>query len=113
MKNIGERILILQEEVKFEDEKQEVLYNEYRKLFEHRLKDLIRKLTQNEHNELIHLEQKKMKEESEVLISGSDKLSWKTAEETEQNLKSLLEKLKKVNRIVERMIEIFESVAQR
>jgi hypothetical protein len=113
MKNIGERIVILQEEVKFEGEKQEVLYIKYREFFEPRLKDLISRLTQNEHNELIQLEEKKMKEESEVFISSPEKLSWKSTEETEKNLKSLLDKLKRGNRIVERMIEILESAAQR
>ena len=113
MKNISKRILILKEEIKFEDEKQEVLYSENWKLFGPWPKDKIEKLKEGECRELYRLKEKKMKEELEVSVLGPDYLSWNTAEETEKNLKALLEKLKRGNSIVERIVELWKFAAER
>ncbi len=104
----GERIALLQEELKFEDERQEVLYAEFRRLCDLCPNDLDKIISSDERQELIALNKARERGESEALARRPEFLTWKSAEETESNLGALLCDLRRTNRIVERIIEILK-----
>jgi hypothetical protein len=104
--NIGERIALLQEELKFEDEKQEVLYSELHRLCNPWPGDLENDLTSEEKQKLLSLNKERQRKESEALARRPEFSTWNSAEETESNLRPLLIHLRKTNDIVGRMIEI-------
>ena len=106
--NIGERIALLQEELKFEDERQDVLYPEFQRLCDPWPDDLEKILTFEERQELLSLNEARQREESEALVRRPEFLTWNSAEETESNLHALLQNLRKTNDIVGRMIEIID-----
>jgi hypothetical protein len=93
-------IRALMELVKYEDEKQELLYVLHKKLFEPWPEDIINKLTSAEYQELCNLNNEKTREEQDALLYNPSCVSWDTAQETKQNLGGLLDKLRKVNLIV-------------
>jgi len=106
--NIGEAIALLQEELKFEDARQEVQYAESQRLCDPWPEDLEKILSSDERQELITLTKARIKEESEALARRPEFLTWKSAEETESNLGALLHSLREANAIVERTIEIMK-----
>jgi predicted nuclease with TOPRIM domain len=106
--NIGERIALLQEELKFEDEKQEVLYSELHRLCDPWPEGLEKNLTFEEKKELLNLNKERQKGESEALARRPEFLTWNSAEETQSNLRAVLNDLRKANDIVERIIEIIK-----
>ena len=104
--NIGERIALLQEELKFEDERQDVLYPEFLRFYDPWPDELEKNLTSEERRELLSLNEARQREESEALVRRPEFLTWNSAEETESNLLALLQNLRMTNDIVGRMIEI-------
>lgn len=106
--NIGERIALLQEQLKFEGRKQEVLYTELQRLCDPWPDDLKNLVSSEERQELITLNQVWTREESKALARGPEFLTWKSARETGSNLGILLCSLRKTNDIVERIIEIMK-----
>jgi hypothetical protein len=65
--NTGERIALLHEELKFEDEKQEVLYSELHRLCDPWPDSLEKNLTYEEKQELLNLNKERQRKESEAL----------------------------------------------
>lgn len=106
--NIGDRIVILQEELKFEDERQEILYTELHRQCGPWPDDLEKILSSGGRQELITLCSARKREESKALTRRPESLTWMSAEETERNLGVMLCDLKRTNRIVERIIEILK-----
>jgi hypothetical protein len=106
--NIGMRIALLQEELKFEDEKQEVLYSVLHKLSDPWPDSLEKNLTYEEKQELLNLNKERQRKESEALARRPEFSTWNSAEETESNLRAVLNDLRKTNDIVERIIEIIK-----
>jgi len=104
--NIRERIALPQEELKFEDEKQEVLYSELHRLCDPWPDSLENNLTFEEKQELLNLNKERQKGESEALARRPEFSTWNSAEETQSNLGAVLKDLRKTNDIVEKMIEI-------
>jgi len=106
--NIGERISMLQEELKFEDERQEALNAEFHTLCGRWSNDLEKALSFEERERLVAIDKALMKEESLALASRPEFLTWKSAEETEKNLTALLRSLRETNNIVEKIIVIMK-----
>lgn len=110
--NIGEKIALLQEELKFEDERQEVLYAEFQRLCDLCSDDLDETISSDERQELITLTKARERGESKALARRPESLTWKSAEETESNLGALLSDLRRTNRIVERITEILKKAVR-
>jgi hypothetical protein len=110
--NIGERIALLQEELKFEDERQEVLYAEFHGLCDPWPDNLEKVLSSDERQELVTLNKARKREESEALARRPGFLTWKSGEETETNLGTLLRSLRETNNIVERIIKIMKKAKE-
>jgi predicted ATPase len=106
--NIGERIALLQEELRFEDEKKEVLYSELHQLFDPWPESLEKNLTFEKKQELPNLNKERQRGESEALARRPEFSTWNSAEETQSNLRAVLKDLRKTNGIVERIIEIIK-----
>ena len=106
--NIGERIALLQEELKFEDERQEVLYSKFHRLEDAWPGDVEKNLTSEERLELLSLNEERQRKEFEALAVRREFLTWNSAEEAENNLRALLQDLRKPSDIVGRIIEIIE-----
>jgi len=106
--NMGERIALLQEELKFEDDRQEVLYQEFHRLCDPWPSDLEKNLTSEEKQELLTLNEERRKKESEAMARPPEFLTWNSVKETERNLNTLLQTLQNTNDIIERIIVIIK-----
>jgi hypothetical protein len=74
--NIGERIALLQEEANFEDDRQEVLYQEFHKLCDPWPIALEKNLTFDQKQELLTLDEGRRRRESEALARPPESLAW-------------------------------------
>ncbi len=108
--NIGEKLVLLQEVLKFEDDRQEVLYQEFHRLCDPWPSDLEKNLTSEEKQELLMLNEERRRKESEAMARPPEFLTWNSAEETERNLHTLLQTLQNTNNIVERIIAIIKKL---
>lgn len=104
--NARERTALLQEELKLEDEKQEALYSELHKLCDPWSVSLETNLTFEEKRELLNLNNERLRRESKALARQPELSTWNSAEETQGNLRAVLNDLRRTNDIVESIIEI-------
>jgi hypothetical protein len=98
------------EELKYEDEKQEVLYSELHRLCDPWPDSLEKNLTFKENQELLNLNKERQRGESEALARRPEFSTCNSAEETQSNLRAVLSDLRKTNDNVERIIEIIKKV---